>query len=70
MQGRGATLEQFPAVLCTDTLLDIDFSLGFYFPLLPLAQYIPQLASAIVRGNKQDSSEQPIQLKGFLVGER
>jgi len=32
-------------------------------------QYIPQLASAIVRGNKEDSQEQPINLKGFLVGE-
>ncbi|PRW44859.1 Serine carboxypeptidase 24 isoform B [Chlorella sorokiniana] len=30
--------------------------------------YIPQLASAIVRGNKQDGKEQPINLKGFLVG--
>lgn len=30
--------------------------------------YVPNLAREIVRGNKRDSAEQPINLQGFLVG--
>lgn len=34
----------------------------------PVLADVPQLAQAIVRGNKEDSGKQPINLQGFLVG--
>jgi len=34
----------------------------------PTLQYVPNLAADIVKGNREDPEEQPINLQGFLVG--